>query len=123
MSLTKQDIKVLNQTSSKLFRLACSIGIGVVMLVFFAGAVNNILICQRFAVQGGITVGEVFSKWITGVSASEPRLELVLLAQQRLQMALGSFVVVLLLAVALWALLSTSYRNARIMKALKLKKR
>jgi hypothetical protein len=123
MSLTKQDIKVLTQTSSKLFRLSCTIGIVVVMLVFLAGAVNNIWICRHYAAQGGITVGQVFNKWIKGVSVSESHLELVLLAMQRLQMALGSFVVALLLAVALWVLLSTSYRNARILKALKIRKR
>ena len=93
------------------------------MLVFLAGAVNNIWICQRFATRGGVTVGEVFRTWIKGVSPSEPHLEFVLLATQRLQMALVSFVVVLLVAVALWALLSASYRNARILKALKIRKR
>jgi hypothetical protein len=123
MSLTKQDIKVLSQTSTRLFRLSGTIGIAIVILVFLAGAVNNIWICRRYAAQGGITVGEVFGKWIKGVSASEAHVEFVLLATQRLQMALGSFVVVLLLAVALWVLISTSYRNARILKALKIRKR
>ncbi|OGP56270.1 MAG: hypothetical protein A2Y65_03955 [Deltaproteobacteria bacterium RBG_13_52_11] len=123
MSITKQDIKVLRQTSSKLFRLACTIGISLIIIVFLTGAVNNIRLCHRFAVMAGFTVGQVFNKWITGISESETQLEIVLLAVQRLQMALGSLAIVALLAVALWVLLSTSYRNARILKALKIRKR
>ena len=123
MSITKQDIKVLRQTSSMLFRLTCTIGIPLIIVVFLVGAVNDIWICHRFAAQAGLTVGEVFGTWIRGVATSETQLATVLLAIQRLQMALGSFVVALLLAVALWVLLSTSYRNARILKSLKVKKR
>jgi hypothetical protein len=123
MSLTKQDIKVLSQTSTKLFRLACTIGMSLVIIVFLAGAVNNIRLCHRFAVLSGLTVGQVFSTWIKGISEPKAHIEIVLLAVQRLQMALGSLAIVALLAVALWVLLSTSYRNARILKALKIRKR
>jgi hypothetical protein len=123
MGITKHDLKVLRQTSSKLFRLGCITGTAVVSIIFLAGAVNNIGLCRRFAAMAGLTVREVFSRWITGVSVSDAHLEMVLLATQRLQMALISVVVVALLAVALWALLTTSYRNARILKSLKGKKR
>jgi hypothetical protein len=123
MGITKRDIKVLTQTSTKQFRLACALGLALVILVFLVGAVNNIRLCHRFAAMAGLTVAEVFSTWIKGVSASQASLETVLLATQRLQMALISLAVVAILAVALWTLLSTSNRNARILESLKGKRR
>jgi hypothetical protein len=123
MGITKRDIKVLTQTSSKQFRLACTLGLALVILIFLVGAVNNIRLCHRFAAMAGLTVAEVFSTWIKGVSESQASLETVLLATQRLQMALISLAVVALLAVALWTLLSTSNRNARILESLKGKRR
>ncbi|MCJ7664719.1 MAG: hypothetical protein MUO24_10840 [Desulfobacterales bacterium] len=80
-------------------------------------------LCHGFAAMAGLTVGEVFITWIKGVSASQASLQIVLLATQRLQMALISLAVAAILAVALWALLTTSYRNARILKSLKGRRR
>jgi hypothetical protein len=123
MGITKRDIKVLQQTSSKQFRLACTIGIALVIVVFLVGAVNNIRLCHGFGALAGLSVGQVFVTWIKGVPESQISLEIVLLAIQRLQLALISLAVVAILAVALWALLATSYRNARILESLKGKKR
>jgi hypothetical protein len=123
MGITKHDIKVLKQTSTKEFRWACTLGLGVAILVFLTGAVNNIRLCRGFAAMARLTVAEVFSTWIKGVSESQPSLETVLLATQRLQMALIWLAVVAILAVALWALLTTSHRNARILESLKGTKR
>jgi hypothetical protein len=123
MGVTKRDIKVLKQTSSKQFRLACTIGIGLAIIVFLAGAVNDLRLCRAFAAMAGLTFGQVFGTWIKGVPASQASLEIVLLATQRLQMALISLAVVAILAVALWALLATANRNARILESLKGKKR
>jgi membrane protein implicated in regulation of membrane protease activity len=92
-------------------------------MVFLVGAANNMRLCHGFAAMVGLTVGGVFITWIKGVSASQASLEIVLLATQRLQMALISLAVVAILAVALWALLTTSYRNARILKSLKGRRR
>ena len=80
-------------------------------------------LCYRFAAMAGLTVGEVFIIWIRGVSASQASLEIVLLSTQRLQMALISLAVVAILAMGLWALLTTSTRNARALESLKGKKR
>jgi hypothetical protein len=123
MGITKRDIKVLMQTSTKQFRLACTISIALAIMVFLVGAVNNMRLCHAFAAMVGLTAGGVFITWIKGVSASQASLEIVLLATQRLQMALISLAVVAILAVALWALLTTSYRNARILKSLKGRRR
>jgi len=123
MGITKRDIKVLKQTSSKQFRLACTIGIALAIMVFLIGAVNNIRLWHGFGALAGLTVGQVFSTWIKGVSESQASLEIVLLATQRLQMALISLAVVAILVVALWALLTTSTRNARILESLKGKRR
>jgi hypothetical protein len=123
MGITKREVKVLAQTSSKQFRMACTLGIALAILVFSAGAVNNVRLCHGFAALAGLTVGEVFIIWIKGVAASQASLEIVLLAAQRLQMALISLAVVAILTVALWALLSTSNRNARILESLKGRRR
>jgi hypothetical protein len=123
MGITKRDIKVLKQTSSKQFRLAAVIGIGVAILVFLLGAMNDIRLCLSFAAMAGLTFGQTFSTWIRGVPASQSALEIVLLATQRLQMALISLAVVAILAIALWTLLAAANRNARILQSLKGKKR
>lgn len=123
MGITKRDIKVLKQTSSKQFRLASTIGIGFAIIVFSLGAVNDIRLCRDFAAMAGLTFGQVFGTWIKGVPASQPFLQIVLLATQRLQMALISLAVVAALAVALWVLLATANRNIRILESLKAKKR
>jgi hypothetical protein len=123
MGITKRDIKLLKQTSSQQFRLACALGLGLAILVFLIGAVNNIRLCRGFAAMAGLSVAEVFRTWIKGVSESQTSLETVLLATQRLQMALISLAVVTILAMALWALLTTSHRNARILESLKGKRR
>jgi hypothetical protein len=123
MRITKRDIKVLKQTSSKQFRLASAIGVGLAIMVFLLGAVNDILLCRSFAAMAGLTFGQVFGTWIKGVPASQAALEIVLLATQRLQMALISLAVVAILAVSLWALLATASRNARILESLKRKRR
>lgn len=123
MGITKRDIKVLEQTSSQQFRLASTIGIGVAILVFLLGAANDIRLCYSFAAMAGLTLGEVFSIWIKGVPASQASLEIVLLATQRLQMALISLAVVAILAISLWTLLAAANRNARILQSLKGKRR
>jgi hypothetical protein len=123
MGITKRDIKVLRQTSSKQFRLASTMGIGLAVIVFLAGAVNDLRLCSAFAAMAGLTFGQVFGTWVRGVPASQASLEIVVLATQRLQMALISVAVVAVLSVALWALLTTSNRNARILESLKGKKR
>jgi hypothetical protein len=123
MGITKRDIKVLKQTSSKQFRLACTIGIGLAIMIFLVGTVNDIRLCRSFAAMAGLTFGQVFGTWIKGVPASQASLEIVLLATQRLQMALISLAVVAILAVSLWALLATANRNVRILESLKGKKR
>jgi hypothetical protein len=118
MSISESDIKALRKTSSRGFRLAWTIGISLVITLFSTATVINMWLCHRFAVQTGLTVVEVFSKWIAGISASEVALGILLLAIQRLQMALLSLVVALILGLILWGLLSTSSRNARILKFL-----
>jgi membrane protein implicated in regulation of membrane protease activity len=123
MGITKRDIKVLQQTSSQQFRLASAIGIGLAIMVFLVGAVNDIRLCHSFAAMAGLTFGQVFSTWIKGVPASQASLEIVLLATQRLQMALISLAVVAILAIALWTLLATANRSARILESLKGKRR
>jgi hypothetical protein len=123
MRITKRDIKVLKQTSSKQFRLAATIGVGLAIMVFLLGAVNDIRLCRSFAAMAGLTFGQVFGTWIKGVPASQAALEIVLLATQRLQMALISLAVVAILAVSLWTLLATSKRNVRILESLKGKRR
>jgi len=123
MGITKRDIKVLQQTSSQQFRLASAIGIGLAIMVFLVGAVNDIRLCHSFAAIAGLTFGQVFSTWIKGVPASQASLEIVLLATQRLQMALISLAVVAILAIALWTLLATANRSARILESLKGKRR
>ena len=123
MGITKRDIKVLQQTSSQQFRLASTIGIGLAIMVFLVGAVNDIRLCHSFAAMAGLTFGQVFSTWIKGVPASQASLEIVLLATQRLQMALISLAVVAILAIALWTLLATANRSARILESLKGKRR
>ncbi|MCJ7547432.1 MAG: hypothetical protein MUP30_11515 [Deltaproteobacteria bacterium] len=123
MGITKRDIKVLKQTSSQQFRLASTIGIGLAIMVFLVGAVNDIRLCHSFAAMAGLTFGQVFSTWIKGVPASQASLEIVLLATQRLQMALISLAVVAILAIALWTLLATANRSARILESLKGKRR
>ncbi len=123
MGITKRDIKVLKQTSSQQFRLASAIGIGLAILVFLVGAVNDIRLCQSFAAMAGLTFGQTFSTWIKGVPASQAALEIVLLATQRLQMALISLAVVAILAISLWTLLAAANRNARILQSLKGKRR
>jgi hypothetical protein len=123
MGITKRDIKVLKQTSSKPFRLASAIGIGVAIMVFLLGAANDIRLCHSFAAMAGLTFGQTFITWIKGVPASQAALEIVLLATQRLQMALISLAVVAILAVSLWTLLATSKRNVRILESLKGKRR
>ncbi len=123
MGITKRDIKVLKQTSSQQFRLACIIGLGVAIVVFLLGAANDIRLCRDFAAMAGLTFGQIFGAWIKGVPASQAALEIVLLATQRLQMALISLAVVAILASALWTLLATSKRNVRILESLKRKRR
>lgn len=118
MSISEGDIKALRKTSSRRFRLACTIGISLVITLFLITAVIDIWLCHRFAVQAGLTVVEVFSKWIAGISASEGDLGILLLAIQRLQMALISLAVAIILGLTLWGLLSASHRNARILKFL-----
>jgi hypothetical protein len=123
MGITKRDIKILKQTSTKQFRLASTIGIGLAIMVFLLGAVNDIRLCHSFAAMAGLTFGQTFVTWIKGVPASQAALEIVLLATQRLQMALISLAVVAILAVSLWTLLATSKRNVRILESLKGKRR
>jgi hypothetical protein len=123
MGITKRDSKVLQQTSTQQFRVACIIGIAVAGAVFLVGAVNDIRLCLAFAAKAGLTFGQVFGTWITGVPPSQDALETMLLATQRLQMALISLAVVAILAISLWALLTTSHRNARILESLKGKRR
>ena len=123
MGITKRDIKILQQTSSRKFRLACILGIGLVIVIFLAGAVYDIRLCSAFAAMAGLTFGQACALWIKGVPASQPSLHIVLLATQRLQMALISLVVVAALAVALWSLLGTANRNVRILGSLRVKKR
>jgi hypothetical protein len=123
MGITKRDIKVLKQTSSKQFRLASTIGIGLAITVFLVGAVNDIRLCHSFAAMAGLTFGQTFVTWIKGVPASQAALEIVLLATQRLQMALISLAVVGILAISLWTLLAAANRNARILQSLKGKRR
>lgn len=118
MSISESDIKALRKTSSRGFRLACTIGISLVITLFLIATVINIWLCYRFAVQAGFTVAEVFSKWIIGISESEVYLGILVLSIQRLQMALTSLAVAMILGLALWGLLSTSNRNARILKFL-----
>ena len=89
MGITKHDIKVLKQTSSQQFRLACILGFGLAILVFLTGAVNDIRLCHGFAAMAGLTVAGVFSTWIRGVSEFQASLQTVLLATQRLQMAVS----------------------------------
>ena len=123
MGITKRDIKVLKQTSSPQFRLASAIGISVAIIVFLLGAMNDIRLCRSFAAMAGLTFGQTFSTWIKGVPASQASLEIVLLATQRLEMALVSLAVVAILAISLWTLLAAANRNARILQSLKGKRR
>ena len=123
MAITKRDIKVLKQTSSKQFRLASTIGIGLAIMIFLVGAVNDIRLCHSFATMASLTIVQVFVAWIKGVPTSQTSLEIVLLATQRLQMGLISLAVVAILALSLWALLATANRNARILEFLKGKRR
>jgi hypothetical protein len=123
MGITKRDIKVLKQTSSQQFRVASAIGIGVAIMVFLLGAANDIRLCHDFAAMAGLTFGQTFSTWIKGVPASQAALEIVLLATQRLEMALVSLAVVAILAISLWTLLAAANRNARILESLKGKRR
>jgi predicted membrane-bound spermidine synthase len=118
MSLDESDIKALRRTSSTGFRLACTIGMSLVITLFLMATVVNMWLCHRLAARAGVTVIEVFSKWIAGISASEAYLGILLLAIQRLQMALTSLAVVGILGLTLWGLLSTASRNARILKFL-----
>jgi hypothetical protein len=118
MSMSERDIKALRKTSSRGFRLACTIGMSLVIILFLILTAINMWLCHRFAVQAGLTVVEVFSKWMVGISASEAYLGISLLAIQRLQMALTSVAVAIILGLTLWGLLSTSKRNARILKFL-----
>ena len=118
MSISESDIKALRKTSSRGFRLAWTIGISLVITLFLIATVIHMWLCHRFAVQAGLTVVGVFSKWIAGISASEVDLGILLLAIQRLQMALISLAVAIILGVTLWGLLSTANRNARILKFL-----
>jgi hypothetical protein len=99
MGITKRDIKVL------------------------LGALNDIRLCHSFAAMAGLTFGQTFSTWLKGVPASQAALGIVLLARQRLEMALISLAVVAILAIALWALLAAANRNARILQSLKGKRR
>ena len=123
MGITKRDLKILQQTSSRKFRLASIMGIGLAIVVFLAGAVNDVRLCNAFADMAGLTLAQACALWIKGVPASQSSLQIVLLATQRLQMALISLAVVAALAVALWALLATANRNVRILESLKVKKR
>jgi len=118
MSISENDIKALRKTSSRGFRLACSIGISLVITLFLIATVIHMWLCYRFAVQAGFSVVEVFSKWIVGISEPEVYLGILLLAVQRLQMALTSLAVAMILGLTLWGLLATSNRNARILKFL-----
>jgi hypothetical protein len=118
MSISESDIKALRRTSSRGFRLACIIGISLVITLFLMATVVNMWLCHRLAAQAGVTVAEVFSKWIAGISASELHIGILLLAIQRLQMALTSLAVAVVLGLTLWGLLSTAGRNARILKFL-----
>jgi hypothetical protein len=123
MGITKRDIRILQQTSSQQFRLVCILGIGLAILVFLAGAVNDIRLCSAFAAMARLTFGQACALWIKGVPSSQPSLQIVLLATQRLQMSLISLAVVAALAIVLWALLATANRNVRILESLKIKKR
>jgi hypothetical protein len=123
MGITKRDIKVLKQTSSQQFRVASTIGIGIAIMVFLLGALNDIRLCHSFAAMAGLTFGQTFGTWLKGVPASQAALGIVLLARQRLEMALISLAVVAILAIALWALLAAANRNARILQSLKGKRR
>jgi hypothetical protein len=123
MGITKRDIKVLQQTSSRKFRVAATIGIGVAILVFSLNAINDIRLCLIFAAMAGLTFGQIFIIWIKGVPASQASLGIVLLATQRLEMALISLAVVAILAVSMWTLLAAANRNVRILQSLKGKRR
>lgn len=123
MGITKRDIKILRQTSSRQFRVACTIGLCVAIAVFLLGAANDIRLCRDFAAMAGLTFGQAVIIWIKGVPASQAALEIALLATQRLQMALISLAVVAILAIALWTLLAAANRNARILESLKGKRR
>jgi hypothetical protein len=123
MGITKRDIKVLQQTSSRQFRVAATISIGAAILVFLLNAMNDIRLCLSFAAMAGLSFGQIFSIWIKGVPASQASLEIVLLATQRLEMALISLAVVAILAVSMWTLLAAANRNVRILQSLKGKRR
>jgi hypothetical protein len=118
MSLSERDMKALRRTGSGGFRVAWTIGIAVVITLFLIAAAINMWLCQRFAVHVGLTAVGVFGRWVEGISASEVHLAILLLAIQRLQMALTSLAVAAILGLTLWGLRSTSKRNARILKFL-----
>jgi hypothetical protein len=66
--------------------------------------------------MAGSSVGEVFTKWREGISSVELYPGILLMAIQRLQMALTSVVLVIFFGFVLWARLSASNRNSRILE-------
>ena len=116
MSITQKDIKILRRMSSTSSRSVVFISISLMIIFFLILAAINFRLCQRFALADGLTVSEVFSQWLEGISPSELYSGKLLLAIQRLQAALTQIAVAIIFGLVLWAQQSSALRNARILK-------
>ena len=84
-------------------------------LFFLIMAAINLQLCRRFAVVEGLTVPQIFSKWVEGISPKRVYSGTLLIAIQRLQMAMTLIVLAAFGVFALIVRLSASSRNARIL--------
>ena len=116
MSITERDIKVLKKTSSKRVRLTFIIIFSFAILFCLVMAAVNLQICRRIAVMEGLTVSQVFSKWVEGISPTRNYSGILLIAMERLQNAMTLVVLAAFSAFCLWVGLSALNRNARILR-------
>ena len=86
------------------------------ILFFLVMATVHLQICRRFAVMEGLTVSQVFSKWVEGISPTRNYSGILLIAMQKLQNAMTDIALAAISAFFLLVGLSALNRNARILR-------
>lgn len=116
MSITEQDIKALKQGTSKRFRVITLIVMPLTIIILLCVGILNFLLCYRFATMAGLSVSQVFEKWIEGIDLSQQYSGVLIMALQRLQTGLTQIILAIFFVFLLWAQQSITKRNARILK-------
>ncbi len=116
MGIYERDIKALRQTSSATSRIvSCSV-LSLMIILLLVLAMLNFRLSYQFGSLVGLTISDVFQKWLEGLSTSGVYSGKLLLAIQRLQTALTQIALAVIFGLVLWIRESTSKRNARILK-------